>query len=121
MKALFFVLLALAAAGALYVSRTASEQVFEQPDAQLVFAPAPQALLVGPGPGEALRQFEVANMCCTNCTGKLYASLLTVEGVRAASVSFEQSRADVVCDAGLSEAQLLSALNFDKYEAAPLP
>ena len=121
MKLLFLALLSLAALAALFVAARAPEPAAAAPAAPAEFGPAPSELAAEPGEGECLRTFDVRNMCCPNCTGKLFASLSAVEGVRAAAVSFEEGTARVICPSSAPIEPLLAALRIDKYDAALRP
>lgn len=113
--------LVLVAAGALaWVLATRGERSFAASPAEAPVLPAPSVLVHGAGPGEIERAFEVEGMCCRNCTGKLYASVTAVPGVREAAVDFERGLARVVTDAGVAAGAVQAALSFGKYTASPL-
>ncbi|HVS17597.1 MAG TPA: heavy metal-associated domain-containing protein [Planctomycetota bacterium] len=111
-------LLLIAAAGLSWVLATRGERSFAAPATEeSPVAPAPTVLVHGAGPGQVERAFDVAGMCCTNCTGKLHRVLVAVPGVREAAVDFESGTALVVVDEGADEAAVQAALAFGKYSA----
>lgn len=112
--------LLLLAAGALaWVLATRGERSFERPVEEAPVLPAPTVLVHGAGPGQLEHDFDVAGMCCRNCTGKLFASVSAVPGVREAAVDFESGLAQVVVDAGVDPERVRAALSFGKYSAVP--
>lgn len=112
--------LLLVAAGALaWVLATRGGRTYEAPVPEPPVLPAPTVLVHGAGPGQVERDFEVEGMCCRNCTGKLFASVTAVPGVREAAVDFETGLARVVVDAEVDPGLVLAALNFGKYSAVP--
>lgn len=114
------VALLLVAVGALaWVLATRGERSFDAPAVEAPVLPAPTVLVHGAGPGQVERDFEVEGMCCKNCTGKLYASVTAVPGVREAAVDFETGRAQVVVDAEVEAERVREALTFGKYTATP--
>jgi len=117
MRLLFFALLIGAALGAAYVGLSSPDPDYEPPQLESAPPPAPPVLSTEPGPGESVRVFAVDGMCCRGCTGKLFASVRRVEGVRAAAVSFEEGRASVVVPTGLDLEPVIAALSVDKYSA----
>ena len=122
MKVLIALLLLVAASATAWILATTSGPSYVAPsEPPLAYAPAPTVLITDPGPGEALREFDVEGMCCTGCTGKLKAALDDFPGVRAAAVSFESSSASVIADAKIPPADLAARLCFDKYTASPKP
>jgi len=82
------------------------------------FSPAPEKLRRAAAPGEAVRVFEVQGMCCEGCTGKLFASLTAVPGVRDAAVDLDAGTASVLAGEAVDVAALERALSFDKYTAS---
>jgi Cu+-exporting ATPase len=113
-------LLLAAALGLAWVLVTRGERTFAAPEAEEApVAPAPTVLVHGAGPGQVERAFDVAGMCCTNCTGKLHRALTAVPGVREAAVDFESATATVVVDEGVDPGLVLAALSFGKYAATP--
>ena len=114
--------LLLVAVGALaWVLATRGERTFDAPVQEAPVLPAPTVLVHGAGPGQVERDFAVEGMCCKNCTGKLFASVTAVPGVREAAVDFETGTAQVVVDETADAEQVLAALNFGKYTATPSP
>ena len=114
------VALLLLAVGALaWVLATRGERSFDAPVVEAPVLPAPTVLVHGAGPGQVERDFAVEGMCCKNCTGKLFASVTAVPGVREAAVDFESGRAQVVVDAGVDPELVRGALSFGKYTATP--
>lgn len=114
--------LLLVAAGAFaWVLATRGGRSFEAPVPEAPVLPAPSVLVHGAGAGQVERDFDVEGMCCKGCTGKLYASLTAVPGVREAAVDFESASARVVVDETVDPALVLAALNFGKYAATPRP
>ena len=112
--------LLLVAIGALaWVLATRGERSFDAPVPEAPVLPAPTVLVHGAGPGQVERDFDVEGMCCKNCTGKLFASVTAVPGVREAAVDFESGTARVVVDDTADAGQVLAALNFGKYTAVP--
>ena len=81
--------------------------------------PAPTSLVGEVPAGCVVRAFDVEGMCCTGCTGKLYAALRALPEVRQAAVSFEGGTAEVVVPEDADPAHVAAALNFDKYRATP--
>ncbi len=78
--------------------------------------------LSGPAPpGFVVRAYDVEGMCCSGCSGKIYASLTRIEGVEEASVDFVLGTAAVVVPEDLDAARIEPALNFGKYTASPRP
>jgi copper chaperone CopZ len=88
-----------------------------QPPGIEASAPVPSRLTRPPASDETRVSFEVANMCCAGCTGKLYARLSEVDGVREACVDFHSGTAGALVVAGADLDALERALNFDKYVA----
>lgn len=88
-----------------------------QPPSLEAAAPVPSRLPREPASDETRVVFEVLNMCCDGCTGKLYARLAAVGGVRAACVDFHSGTAGALVEAGADLGALERALNFDKYVA----
>ena len=80
-------------------------------------APAPQALEGAIPEGCVVRTIEVQGMCCTGCTGKLYARLERTAGFVKGAVSFERGVAEVVLPEDADPAPFVAALSFDKYDA----
>jgi copper chaperone CopZ len=114
------VALLLLAIGALaWVLGTRGERSFERPAEEAPVLPAPTVLVHGAGPGQVERDFDVEGMCCKSCTGKLFASVTAVPGVREAAVDFESASARVVVDEGTDPERVLAALNFGKYTTTP--
>lgn len=112
--------LLLIAAGALvWVLATRGGRTFESPVPEPAVLPAPTVLVHGAGPGQVERDFDVEGMCCKNCTGKLFASVTALPGVREAAVDFETGLARVVVDAEIDPERVREALSFGKYSATP--
>ena len=53
---------------------------------------------------------EVAGMTCDACAATIEGSLTTLGGVKTAEVRWQQKRAYVVCDKGVPDSTLLSAV-----------
>jgi copper chaperone CopZ len=83
--------------------------------------PAPTSLVGEVPAGSVVRAFDVEGMCCSGCTGKLYASLRALPEVSQAAVSFEDGTAQVVVPAGLEVERIAAALSFEKYSATLRP
>jgi copper chaperone CopZ len=83
--------------------------------------PAPTSLGGEVPAGSVVRSFDVEGMCCTGCTGKLYASLRALPEVSQAAVSFEDGTAEVVVPAEADPAPIAAALCFEKYRATLRP
>ena len=58
-------------------------------------------------------------MCCDGCAGKLYGSVVKVDGVADAAIDPVLGRAEILADASTDVAALTAALSFGKYEAVP--
>jgi copper chaperone CopZ len=71
--------------------------------------------------GFAVRTLDVAGMCCTGCSAKLYAALTEVDGVREAAVDPVVGTAQVVVPQEAPIEPLVAALTFDVYAATPRP
>lgn len=124
MKPLLSLSMLLLAGGALaWVALRAPERVYVAPKPAEVQAhvPAPTALAAEVPAGCAVRTFEVEGMCCTGCTGKLYARLKAEPGVVDAAVDFERGIALAIVPEDADLAALAGALSFDKYSARPRP
>jgi hypothetical protein len=123
MKALPLVVLALIGTGLAAVAFRAPKQDYVAPTAADVEAhhAAPQKL-EGEIPAEcAVLKIEVAGMCCTGCTGKLYDRLRATPGFVEGAVSFEDGIAQVVVKKGADPKAFVDALQFDKYVATLTP
>ena len=73
----------------------------------------------GPG-GVALSQFQVAGMHCAACSGLIEAALLTLPGVRGASVNPASARLALQwLPSQLTLADVLAALQVAGYRATP--
>ena len=83
--------------------------------------PAPQTLEGGVPEGCVVRTIEVHGMCCTGCTGKLYARLKETPGFVKGAVSFEDGVAQVVTNRDADPSPFVAALQFDKYDAQLRP
>jgi len=88
-----------------------------QPPSLETAAPTPSRLTREPASDERRVVFEVENMCCNGCTGKLYARLTEVDGVREACVDFHSGTAGALVAQEADLDALERALNFDKYVA----
>ena len=106
-----------AAAGATAWIVTQSPAQTYQPPSIEAAAPAPSRLTREPAGDEVRVVFDVANMCCDGCTGKLYARLTEVDSVREACVDFQSGTAGALVVAGADLDALERALSFDKYVA----
>jgi copper chaperone CopZ len=53
---------------------------------------------------------EVAGMTCDACAAQIEGSLTTLHGVKTAEVRWQQKRAYVVCERGIADSTLLSAV-----------
>jgi copper chaperone CopZ len=53
---------------------------------------------------------EVAGMTCDACAAQIEGSLTTLHGVKTAEVRWQQKRAYVVCEPGLADSSLLTAV-----------
>src|SRR5262245_314313 len=84
-------------------------------------APAPQDLRGDLPAGCVVRTIEVHGMCCTGCTGKLYARLKEAPGFVKGAVSYERGVAEVVARADVDPAPFVEACRFDKYSAELRP
>lgn len=113
------VFLLLAAGALVWVLATRGERTFERTAEEAPVLPAPTVLVHGAGPGQVERDFDVAGMCCKNCTGKLFASVTALPGVREAAVDFDTGLAQVVVDAEVDPERVRAALSFGKYSATP--
>ena len=123
MKILVVLLFVVAGAALGFVAWKAPARDYVAPTAQEIEAhrPAPQEL-AGDVPADCVvRTFEVAGMCCTGCTGKLYAKIKDVPGVEQAAVNFEKGTAEIVVKKGADVAPLAEALCFGKYSAKLRP
>lgn len=120
MKVLLALLLVVFGSVTAWILATKSGPTYVPPsEPPVAYAPAPTVLVSEPGPGEALREFDVEGMCCSGCTGKLKAALDEFPGVREAAVSFEAGSASVIVDAEVAPSELAARLTFDKYSAVP--
>jgi len=99
----------------------ARDYVAPSPAEVRAHVPAPTSLSVAPPAGFAVRTLEVEGMCCTGCTGKLYAKLRAEPGVADAAVDFERGIAMAVVPESADVEALARALSFDKYQAHPRP
>ena len=119
MKTLSLIVLLAAGVALGLVALRAPEREYVPPTLAEVqtHVPAPTALPAEVPVGCTLRTLDVEGMCCTGCTGKLYARLKTVPGVVAGAVDFEAGTAQAYVAAGADAAALATALSFDKYRA----
>jgi copper chaperone CopZ len=83
--------------------------------------PAPKTLAADVPEGCVVRNLAVEGMCCTGCTGKLYARLKTMPGLVAAAVDFEGGLAQAIVPASSDPHALEAVLTFDKYTAKLRP
>jgi copper chaperone CopZ len=108
-------LLLLCAGGILaWLGLRASEPTYVAPRLP---ADVPVALSGELPPGCEVRTFDVAGMCCSGCSAKLYAALTLVDGVRAAAIDVNLGTAEVVVPTDAPTEPLLAALAFDAYNA----
>ena len=112
----FLALLAVAAAATCWIVLRSPEPTYEPPSVQAA-DPVPFQLSRSPEAGETKAVFEVDNMCCNGCTGKLYEALTALDDVRDACVDFRSGTASALVAAGADLSELERALNFDKYVA----
>ena len=111
-------LLVLVAAGLLaLVALQADDPTYVAPTVDEMPTVVPHQVTGDVPEGFLLRSFDVEGMCCDGCSGKLYARLEKVEGVREAAVDPVLGRAEVVVAADTDPARLTGALTFDKYTA----
>lgn len=118
MRALSTLLLVTAALTLGWIAYNATEASYVPPDPE---AGLPRALPAAAPAGLELRRYAVDGMCCEGCVRKLYERLVAVTGVESAAIDFESGEAMVHVAASAPDAQLLAALNWDKYVAEPLP
>ncbi len=71
-------------------------------------------------PSPAETELAIEGMTCASCVQRVERSLLRVPGVRSATVNLATHRAQVVGDPGLSEADLVSAVEGTGFGARPL-
>jgi len=116
MKPFMTACLVAAAAATTWIVATGRPPAYQPPSLEAA-APVPSRLSRGPANDETRVVFEVANMCCDGCTGKLYARLTEVDGVREACVDFHSGTAGALVAAEADLDALGRALNFDKYVA----
>ena len=83
--------------------------------------PAPRELRSTAPAGCVVRTLDVDGMCCTGCTGKLYARLKAQPGVVDAAVDFDRGIAQAIVPEEADVEGLARALSFDKYSARPRP
>jgi copper chaperone CopZ len=83
--------------------------------------PAPQTLDGAVPEGCVVRTIEVHGMCCTGCTGKLYARLEQTPGFVKGAVSFKDGLAQVVTTKDADPTAFVAALHFGKYDAQLRP
>lgn len=110
-------LLLLGAAGAVLaaIALRAPEPTYEPPRT------VPRQIAAAPAPGQVLRSFDVAGMCCDGCSGRLFTAVLGRSGVEAAAIRVEEGRLELLCDARLDADDLARTLTFDKYTVTPRP
>jgi hypothetical protein len=122
MKALL-VLLAAAALGLGWIVLRTPEPSYVAPTPQEVAAhqPAPRTLSSSVPAGFRIQSFAVDGMCCTGCTGKLYARLKAEPGVLGAAVDFEAGLAQAIVPETSDPHALEHVLTFDKYTAKLRP
>lgn len=122
-KILPFVVLGSAGLALAWVAWRAPARDYVAPTAQEIEAhvAAPQALDGELPAGSVVRTIEVSGMCCTGCTGKLYARLEATPGFVKAAVSFERGVAELALPGGADPAPFVAALQFDKYDAKLRP
>ena len=69
--------------------------------------------------GCVVRAFDVEGICCQGCSGKLHGALSAVAGVEEVAVDPLAHVVSAVVRADVPEAQLETALTFDKYSVRP--
>ena len=116
MKALLTLCLVAAAGATAWIVAHAPAQTYQPPSVEAA-APVPSRLTREPTGDEKRVVFDVANMCCDGCTGKLYARLTELDAVREACVDFQSGTAGALVAAGADLDALERALSFDKYVA----
>jgi copper chaperone CopZ len=110
-------LLLVAGAGLGWIALRAPEPTYVVP-AKAAPASIPARIEQDVPEGFVLRTFHVDGICCQGCGGKLYAKALGVEGVSAAAVDTLKQEVAVLVPEDVGDAELLTALTFDKYRAS---
>ncbi len=98
------------------IALLADAPTYEAPRANPA-APVPFELTGELPAGYVVQRLDVAGMCCSGCSGKLYAALVALDEVAEAAVDPVRGEALAVVPASFDVARLEQALTFDKYAA----